>query len=81
MMNMRKSLRITLLNTSKNSINGITIFFITTTVILASVVLLGIGFIIGSNSVNLESKAYKNGVVRLEYSLLPQNTQDEDNDE
>lgn len=51
-----------LLNTSKNSINGITIFFITTTVILASVVLLGIGFIIGSNSVNLESKAYKNGV-------------------
>ncbi len=49
-------------NTSQNRINGITIFFITTTVILASVVLLGIGYILGSNSGDLESKAYKNGV-------------------
>ena len=29
----------------------------------------------------IADKAYSNGVVRLEYSLLPQNTQDEDNDE
>ena len=45
-----------------------------------------INIFIPLNSINLKSttiadKAYKNGVVRLEYSLLPQNTQDEDNDE
>ena len=45
-----------------------------------------INIFIPLNSINLKStmiadKAYSNGVVRLEYSLLPQNTQDEDNDE